>query len=699
MSQPIKIGHWHRGSYFLASIILVLSLFDSGAAQTTAFTYQGKLADNNGNPLSGNYDFQFSLFDQLAAGAQIGSTQTVTNLTVNNGIFAVTLDFVNCAGCSCATCFNGSPRFLAIAVKLTGGGSYTPLTPRQPLTSTPYSVRSLNATTSDGLSTACVNCVTSNQIQSVSGGAVSGPIPVTSIPPGNANYIQNTTSQQLSSNFNITGNGVIGGSVGVGTATPGYKIEVIDSSNSGLRVQTNTTGGTVASFGGNGDFIIDAPSNPGGRFTVLENGFVGIGTPAPTAKLHVLGDGLFTGNVGIGAAIPSHKLEVTKPVSGSSVLSATNTFSGNNEGIGIEGTSVNNPGFGVGGKFQGGNQGVAGRADAMTFSQSAYGVTGIATGSGGTRIGMSGVSSVTFGALVGTGVQGEAIGPATENAGVNGIANGATINYGVLGQASGPATTNYGVYGTASGATTNWAGLFDGSLRVAMSTSGGTLASFGGSGNFEIDSPGFAGGRLRVAESGLVTIGRSGVGGDLTVFGTTLLNTVTIANGATLNVLGTAGSTTLCRNASAQISTCSSSLRYKQNIHPFASGLSLINRLHPVVFNWKANNEPDLGLVAEEVAKVEPLLVTRNDKGEVEGVKYDRISALIINAVKEQQHQILAQERQVNIQQRQIDQYRTKLAAEQRQIFRQQQELASLKRLLCADHPHAAACRARKTMN
>ena len=87
-----------------------------------------------------------------------------------------------------------------------------------------------------------------------------------------------------------------------------------------------------------------------------------------------------------------------------------------------------------------------------------------------------------------------------------------------------------------------------------------------------------------------------------------------------MQTLGAAGATTLCRNASNQISTCSSSLRYKTNVTPFQPGLNLIERLRPIAFDWKANGEADLGLAAEEVAKVEPLLVIHNDKGEVEGV-------------------------------------------------------------------------------
>ena len=44
-------------------------------------------------------------------------------------------------------------------------------------------------------------------------------------------------------------------------------------------------------------------------------------------------------------------------------------------------------------------------------------------------------------------------------------------------------------------------------------------------------------------------------------------------------------------------------------------------------------------LAAEDVAAVE-LLVTKNDKGEIEGVKYDRLTAVLINAIKEQQKEI-----------------------------------------------------------
>lgn len=61
-----------------------------------------------------------------------------------------------------------------------------------------------------------------------------------------------------------------------------------------------------------------------------------------------------------------------------------------------------------------------------------------------------------------------------------------------------------------------------------------------------------------------------------------------------------------------------------------------------VIGGWRSNNSADLGFGAEDIAAVEPLLVIKNEQGQVEGVKYDRITAVLVNAIKEQQQQINA---------------------------------------------------------
>ena len=185
-------------------------------------------------------------------------------------------------------------------------------------------------------------------------------------------------------------------------------------------------------------------------------------------------------------------------------------------------------------------------------------------------------------------------------------------------------------------------------LRAETGSPGGTVASFGGFGEFQIDAPGNPGGRLNVKENGSVVLG------DCPGCFPNPTDRLVVSGTTRLLSLGSGGSTSLCRNGSGQISVCSSSIRYKNNIANFSSGLSLLNRLRPVTFDWKDSQAPDLGLVAEEVAEAEPLLVTRNEKGEVEGVKYDRLSAVFINAFKEQQTQIEQQQAQIKAQENQI---------------------------------------------
>src|SRR5688572_5178352 len=92
-------------------IVLILFLVCANLtfAQTSAFTYQGKL-NNDGAPVSGAYQFQFKLFDAALGGNQIGNTLTDIPATVNDGVFAVSLDFG-------ASSFDGSPRFLQIGVR------------------------------------------------------------------------------------------------------------------------------------------------------------------------------------------------------------------------------------------------------------------------------------------------------------------------------------------------------------------------------------------------------------------------------------------------------------------------------------------------------------------------------------------------------------------------------------------------------
>lgn len=112
--------------------------------------------------------------------------------------------------------------------------------------------------------------------------------------------------------------------------------------------------------------------------------------------------------------------------------------------------------------------------------------------------------------------------------------------------------------------------------------------------------------------------------------------------------LGSGGSQNVCWNSSSgAFATCSSSIRYKFDIQDYQEGLSIVRRLRPVTFTWRSSGRHDLGFIAEEVTNAEPLLTFTNKDGQIEGVNYGQISTVLVNAIKEQQAQIEAQEKKI----------------------------------------------------
>src|SRR5262249_35253163 len=118
--------------FALLFLLLAWSMAPSVApAQGTAFTYQGRLNDN-GAAANGIYDLRFAIYDSLSAGTLIAGPLTNSATAVSNGLFTVTLDF--------GTAFNGNPRWLDLAARTNGSGTFVSLTPRQQLTPTPYAI-------------------------------------------------------------------------------------------------------------------------------------------------------------------------------------------------------------------------------------------------------------------------------------------------------------------------------------------------------------------------------------------------------------------------------------------------------------------------------------------------------------------------------------------------------------------------------
>jgi hypothetical protein len=158
--------------YLLAALTLVAGI-DHVAGQGTAFIYQGGL-NSNGAPVNGNYDFAFALYNDPLSGSQVGSAETNTAVTVSEALFATMLDFGSAP-------WTGQSLWLQILVRTNGDGAFSSLKPRQPMTSSPYAIQSLNAATAASASNA-IAAVTANSANSVAATNLSGTILNSSLP-------------------------------------------------------------------------------------------------------------------------------------------------------------------------------------------------------------------------------------------------------------------------------------------------------------------------------------------------------------------------------------------------------------------------------------------------------------------------------------------------------------------------------------
>ena len=96
-----------------------------------------------------------------------------------------------------------------------------------------------------------------------------------------------------------------------------------------------------------------------------------------------------------------------------------------------------------------------------------------------------------------------------------------------------------------------------------------------------------------------------------------------------------AGGVGVIVDTNGHLGTVSSSERFKDAIKPIDKASEAILALKPVTFRYKHELDPDgipqFGLVAEDVEKVNPALVARDDKGEIYTVRYDAVNAMLLN--------------------------------------------------------------------
>ena len=145
------------------------------------------------------------------------------------------------------------------------------------------------------------------------------------------------------------------------------------------------------------------------------------------------------------------------------------------------------------------------------------------------------------------------------------------------------------------------------------------------------------------------------------------------------------------------LGTAVSSERFKDNVQPMDTASEAILALKPITFRYKKEFDPDsipqFGLVAEQVEKVNPDLVARDDHGKPYTVRYEAVNAMLLNEFLKEHRKVetlearmVQQEKdsQANAshQQREIDSLKAALKEQAPQIQKVMAQLPASPRLV-----------------
>jgi Chaperone of endosialidase len=169
-----------------------------------------------------------------------------------------------------------------------------------------------------------------------------------------------------------------------------------------------------------------------------------------------------------------------------------------------------------------------------------------------------------------------------------------------------------------------------GGFNTAIGPAAGSQLTTG-SNNIDIANKGIA------AEVNTIRIGTTGTQANTYIAG---ISGVTVAGGVGV-----------ITDSSGHLGTVVSSARFKDAVKPMDKASEAILALKPVTFHYKHDLDPEgipqFGLVAEDVEKVNPALVARDEQGKPYTVRYDAVNAMLLNEFLKARRQIDAQQRQI----------------------------------------------------
>ena len=306
--------------FFCISVLLAAAVNVLG--QGTAFTYQGRLNDGAA-PANGTYDLRFTLYDAASGGSEVSGILTNTATAVSNGLFVVTLDFG-------AGAFTGPERWLEVSVRTNGGASFTTLSPRQPVTATPYAIFSASSgSVSNGLiqDPLFLGTTGNTPLELFAGGERALRLEATVA--GAPNVIGGARVNQVEagvSGATIAG----GGAVGTGFAYSNRLAADFSTigGGGGNYIQSGAYssviaggGGNLVEYGGYGSLIAGGYNNIIRSNTSISSIGGGLGNAVgPDINLSMIGGGLYNTNAGALAGIASGYLNKIEPNSGLSFI-------------------------------------------------------------------------------------------------------------------------------------------------------------------------------------------------------------------------------------------------------------------------------------------------------------------------------------------------------------------------------------------
>jgi hypothetical protein len=605
-----------RTRRYLASTALAAALAFGPAdpldaqALSAAFTYQGELRLDSG-PATASFDMAFRLYGAQAGGSQIGATVNANGVAVVDGLFSVPLDFGPAQ-------FAGDRQWLEIAIRPAGAGSFETLSPRTEVTAAPYAW---------GAAVALHDSVTTTSI-------VDGTVGAADIDTGQVQLRVASSCPSGQSIRVVNANGTVAcEAAGTGPAgPPGPAGPQGPTGNTGPAGAAGATGpqgpaGSTDAWGRLGT----AGSNPATNFIGTTDAQAFVVRTANARSLRIEPSSITFGTPALpittNAIGGSHANEITPGVRGATIAGGgVPSGASDPDLIGESPNRVTDSYGTVGGGMANAAGDGAGSTLDRPFATVGGGQANAAHGEASTVGGGKSNHASARWATVGGGE------------GNNASDEKSTVVGGYRNQARAMSSTVSGGEDNCAGGRWSWAGGHRAKVRptyyvgvtgpCANLTAPGDL---GDDGTF-VWADSQSGSFISTGENqflvraagGMAINSNNPVGNALRVNGTLRVDAVS-----------SGGSATLCRNLFNVISTCSSSARYKQDIDDLALGLDAALRLRAVGYRWKDSLEADIGFVAEEIAAIDERLVTRNANGQIEGVKYDRLTAVLANAVQE----------------------------------------------------------------